>query len=120
MNINKMIRVASMSTHSRYQHCSIIFAGSRLLTYGYNHGEVHAEIMAINRLEALIRNHMRRPRNLHMINFMIKRKTGKIGNSIPCDGCYLASMNAGIKTITFINSAGKPVQLGGIFGLGEW
>lgn len=103
MNIQMMERIAKMSPHKRYQHCSLIFVGSRLISYGYNRGGIHAEEVAINRLNAWLRNQRRRPRNLHMINFMIKRKTGNPGSSYPCDICLYTAVHNGIKTITYMD-----------------
>lgn len=98
-----MKKIAKMSPHARYQHCSLIFAGSRLLAYGYNREGIHSEIVAINRLNALLRNdNSKRPRNLHMINLMIKKKNGKLGNSCPCDNCMAAIMSSNIKTVTYL------------------
>jgi deoxycytidylate deaminase len=100
MNINHLRRIASKSPHSRYKHCSLIFAGSRLLATGYNHGEVHAEIDALNHLDQVVRN-TRRPKTLHMINFMYKTISGNPGNSYPCKKCELVLNTAGFRSITY-------------------
>lgn len=114
MNLTMMKRIAKMSPHVKYQHCSLIFAGSRLLTYGYNREHIHAEIVAINRLNALLRNeNSKRPRNLHLVNLMIKRKNDRLGNSYPCDACCYEIVHAGIKHVTYFNDEGLPLQLGG-------
>lgn len=102
-----------MSPHTKYQHCSLIFAGSRLISYGYNRTSIHAEIVAINRLNAWLRNQRWRPRNLHMVNFMIRKKTGIPGNSYPCDKCYANAILNGIKTITCFDGKNWH-QLGGL------
>lgn len=101
MNLNQLTRIAKMSPHAKYQHCSIILAGNRLIAYGYNRKDLHAEIVAINRLNAWMRVSGKRPRNMHMINFMVKRKTGKIGNSRPCWRCNLKIYEAKIRYITY-------------------
>lgn len=111
MNLNQLTRIAKMSPHHRYQHCSLIFAGSRLIVYGYNRADLHAEIVAINRLNAWLRTGNKRPRNLHMVNFMIKRKTGTIGDSYPCEYCYATAMAAGINLITCFGSKTDVAQL---------
>lgn len=115
MNLNLMKRIAKRSPHARYQHCSLIFAGSRLISYGYNRDDLHAEIVAINRMNALFRNeNTRRPRNLHMVNFMIKKKTGNIGNSYPCPSCMAAMEEAGIRVLTYMAASGHFLQDGDI------
>jgi hypothetical protein len=110
MNINHLTRIANKSQHFKYQHCSLIYSGSRLITYGYNRTNLHAEIVAINRLNAWLRvGNSPRPRNLHMINFMIRRMTGTIGNSYPCEDCQLALAKANIKLHTWFEK-GKVCQ----------
>jgi tRNA(Arg) A34 adenosine deaminase TadA len=106
-----MRKIADRSTH-RYRHCSIIFAGSRLLTYGYNRGDTHAEIMAIRRLNQLYRTeNSARPRNLHIVNFMYKGSSGNPGNSAPCDNCNRAIYKAGIRRIAYYNQRYGFIQM---------
>lgn len=102
--------IARKSQHPKYQHCSLIYSGSRLITYGYNRAGIHAEIVAIRRLKAWMRvGNSPRPKNLHMVNFMIRKMTGTIGNSYPCENCQLALMKANIKLHTWFEK-GKACQ----------
>lgn len=110
MNLNLMKKIAKMSPHVKYQHCSLIFAGNRLLAYGYNLPHVHSEIVALRRLSAVVRNQDRMPKNLHMINIMLKKKSGSIGNSRPCIYCMTALYTHEIKKVTFTNSLGDFIQ----------
>ncbi len=106
-----MKKIASKSNH-KYQHCSMIFAGNRLISYGYNNNDVHSEVMAINRMKAVYRNnHKILPRNLHIVNLMIKKHSGNFGNSAPCNDCIGWITIVGIRTITYFNSSGKAVQI---------
>lgn len=114
MNLNLMRRIASKSPHVKYQHCTLIFVGNRLISYGYNRANAHAEIVALNRARAVFRNQKKIPSNLHMVNFMIKRKNGNLGNSYPCDKCYIHAILMGVRTITCFGDDGKPHQLGGM------
>lgn len=108
-----MKKIASKSTHHRYNHATLIFAGSRLLVVGYNNKDHHAEIVALRRLEALLRNgNTRRPRNLHLVNIMIKKKSGNLGDSYPCDNCMRAIEASDIRTITYIAKSGHWLQDG--------
>ncbi len=110
MNIDMMHRIASKSNH-KYRHCSIIFAGNRLLTWGYNHGDVHSEIMALKRLDQLFRNdNTRKPKNLHIVNFMYKNASGNPGNSAPCENCASRIFYAGIKRVTYYNKGFKQMR----------
>lgn len=104
MNLNQMTRIAGRSNHKLYSHCAMIFAGNRLLSYGYNFNEIHAEVSAIRRLTRIFRvDNSRRPANLHLVSFMVKRRTGFIGNSYPCPRCIQEMLNAGIRTFTYFN-----------------
>ena len=112
MNLNLLKKIASKSTHHRYNHASLIFAGSRLLVVGYNNKDHHAEIVALRRLEALFRNNnSRRPRNLHLVNLMIKKKSGNLGDSLPCKDCWIAIHIAKIAKVTFVNKQGRILQV---------
>lgn len=102
MNLSLMKRIARNSDHKTYNHCALIFASGRLLSYGYNTGTLHAEESAIRRLDRLYRtNNSHRSRNLHLISFMVKRRSGKLGTSIPCEECWEAIKKANIRTVTF-------------------
>lgn len=74
-----------------------------MLVYGYNHGDTHAEEMAIRRLKQLFRNQDSFPRNLHIVNFMFKAASGRPGNSYPCYNCSLAILRAGIHRVTYFD-----------------
>lgn len=115
MNLNHLKRVAQMSTHQRYNHCTLLFGGSRLLSVGYNTGNIHSEIMALKRLDQVLRNHNSpRPNNLHIINAMFKTMSGNMGNSFPCRQCVIALRDAGIKRVTWFGSDGIAYQVGGL------
>lgn len=102
MNLNQMMRIAKNSDHKLYNHCALILSGNRLLSYGYNSGTLHAEESAIRRLDRLYRtNNSRKPRNLHLISFMIKRKTGFFGSSYPCPDCWNIIEKNHIRTVTY-------------------
>lgn len=111
MNLTLLEKIANHSPHNKYLHSCLIYSGSRLLSYGYNDKDRHAEIMAINRLSALYRTgNSRYPTNLHLISYRHKRATGLIGNSLPCNECMKAIIKARIKKVTFFNG-NVPCQL---------
>ena len=112
MNLNLMKRIASKSPHDKYQHCTLIFAGSRLIATGYNTKDRHSEIVAIRKLEAWLRNsNTQRPKNLHLVNMMVRKNTGKFGNSKPCDDCWKAIRIALINRVTFVTEKGYVIQV---------
>lgn len=111
MNLNQMKKIAKKSDHHRYQHCSLIYAGPRLLAYGYNTVKEHSEIVALRRLSQIYRTkNTQRPKNLHMVNLMIKRRSGSLGNSFPCPRCYNAMLKQGINFVTSFNEKGVPIS----------
>ncbi len=72
---------------------------------------MHAEISAIKRLDRIYRpGNSIKPRNLHLVSFMIRKKTGTIGISTPCYNCYKALEKFGIKRITYFNDNGEVLQ----------
>src|SRR3989304_10146626 len=107
MNLNQMRRIAGKSLHPRYHHSELIFSGNRLLSYGYNFRETHAEESAIKRLLRRNRRGMDStslPNNLHLVSFMYKKSTGNMGNSLPCSHCMELIKLNGIKTVTYFDS----------------
>ena len=113
MNLNQMRRIASKSTNLRYCHAALILSGSRVLSYGYNFRDIHAEASAIKRL--LRRNRIGHkvtlPNNLHLISFMYKRNSGRMGNSLPCPECMDLLKTNNIRTVTYFDSRGQPWQI---------
>ena len=104
MNLNLMKRIAMHSDHKSYKHVALIFSGGRLLSYGYNTNTMHAEVSALKRLDRIYRTYnSRRPRNLHLVSFMLRKKTGNIGSSSPCDSCWDAIVGAKVRTVTYYN-----------------
>jgi deoxycytidylate deaminase len=110
MNLTMMKRIANRSNHKLYNHAALIFSGSRLLAYGYNHEQTHAEISAIRRFQRLYRpGNSRPPSNLHLISFMVKKSSSNIGNSKPCLNCRAAMIDIGIRWVTYFED-GKVYQ----------
>ena len=114
MNLNQMRRIADSSPHPTYHHSALIFSGNRLLAYGYNFSETHAEASAIRRLRRRVRKGLDSnsiPNNLHLISFMYKKSSGNMGTSLPCDKCMELLKLNGIRTVTFFDRKGIPCQI---------
>ncbi len=115
LNLNLLKRVAKKSPHDKYNHSSLIYSGSRLISFGYNHSNTHAEVHAIIKLFRLYRNkgieNRRYPNNLHLISFMQKRRSGNSGSSYPCSNCIEWIKRAGIRKVTYFNQQGQPCQM---------
>jgi deoxycytidylate deaminase len=104
LHLSQLKRIANRSSHHRYLHSALIYSGARLLSIGYNNEKHHAEVMAINRLQAIYRtDNSRFPNNLNLISFMQKRVSRSIGNSFPCPNCLSRIKKLGIRKVTFFN-----------------
>jgi hypothetical protein len=100
VNIALLSRRARQSPHFRYQHCALLFS-SRLLAWGYNTGTLHAEESALRRLDRIYRpGNTRRPSNLHLVSFMLRRRDGSSGTSEPCEKCAALLREAGVRRVT--------------------
>lgn len=103
MNENHLRRIAERSDHSRYAHCALLLSCGKPVAFGFNHGHVHAEIAALRMLQRGLRaGNSRVPSSLHLISFMVKRKTGHPGNSEPCEKCAQILRNSGVRRVTFM------------------
>lgn len=113
MNLNQMKRIASKSHHSKYCHSVLILDKDRVLSYGFNSNHKHAEVNAIRRLyrRNRIGIHYNLPKNLHLVSYMYKRKSGNPGNSQPCIQCMGVIRETRLfKTITYFQE-NKPCQI---------
>lgn len=97
--VKRLIKLASKSDHSRFYHATIIVKGSNIIGYGYNHGYTHSEC------DALYNVWPNKRIGATAINLRIT-KTGRFGNSKPCDNCRIALRKSGIKKIYFTDSDG--------------
>lgn len=97
-------RIAARSDHKLFHHVAIITSGKRVLAFGYNRGELHAEEIAIRRLNAYTRNNGGPPHSLTLTSIMFKRKNGVLGtSSFPCNKCLLKMEKANIRWVTYID-----------------
>lgn len=102
--IKRLIKLASRSDHSRFYHATIIVKGSNIIGYGYNHGYIHSEC------DALLDIWPNKRVGATAINLRIT-KTGRFGNSKPCDNCRSVLKKSGIKKVYYTNSSGEFILL---------
>lgn len=101
MKHEKLLRkIASKSTHRTFHHASLVIRGGAIKAYGYNHGEKHAEIMALGKLWP---NH--RP-GTTVINIRIRRN-GTLGDAKPCFNCREFMFKMGVRRIIYSNRYGS-------------
>jgi len=101
VNINRAIKEANKSDHYHHKHATLLFKGSTLVATGYNLGNKHSEIMALNKVK-----HKMGAKGLIAFNVRLT-KGGAIGMSRPCVQCEDALRMAGIKKTIFTNSMGN-------------
>lgn len=92
---NLLRRIASKSDHRTQKHAAIILKGSRLISAGYNHGEMHAEISAISKIR-----HKIPLDGCTIISFRVT-KSGEIGLSRPCIDCFFKLKVFGFRNVIY-------------------
>ena len=97
--INLLKKLSKKSDHKSYKHATLIMKGGALLSVGYNHGELHSEVVAIKKLWPNKRL------GTTVINIRTK-KDGSIGNSYPCQDCLHLLKTAGVKKLIVYTSIG--------------
>lgn len=69
-----------------------------MIASGYNLGDTHSEIMAINKVW------MNRRKGTTVINLMIRR-TGSMGNARPCGTCMEYLRSFGVDKVIYFNGS---------------
>jgi deoxycytidylate deaminase len=98
LSIRKLIKTARKSTHRSYHHGAIVIRGGAIISSGYNHGFIHAEVHAIKKLW---------PNTVKGCSVMVVRVTDKgFGKSKPCAECYKYMRDVGIGKVTYTDIIG--------------
>ncbi len=95
-----LMKVVEKSRHSHFFHAALVLHGNRILSSGYNRGELHAEVMAMNRLPLEAR-----PRST--VWSIRVTPTGKLANAKPCPECMEALRNNRVKKVVYSTAGGK-------------
>jgi deoxycytidylate deaminase len=115
MEIAKAASLLSNAKHSR-RIGAALFAGSRLLSIGYNtFGTTHPKSAPLCNIHAEQRALIRRQyyENGNRLIMYVYRETtdGKPGCSHPCKNCLGLLKEAGVSTVHFLDKAGKLSEL---------
>jgi deoxycytidylate deaminase len=97
-------KLALRSTHRQHHHAVIITRGGAQIAYGYNHGERHAEVMALKQLfpdDA---------KGCTLWSFRW-RKNGSWGMALPCQECQRIISFMKVKRVFYTDVNGKLVKL---------
>lgn len=93
-------RLVRKSTHKQHKHAVMVFRGGALVATGYNHGESHAEAVAMRKLWPDHRIGTR-------VVSIRMRKNGELGMAKPCPRCEAMLREAGVKSVTYSNYEGQ-------------
>lgn len=98
--IGKLKRLAAMSPHPAHKHATLILRGGAVVSFGYNHDNLHSELVALSRLWPNKR------RGTSIINIRITRG-GAYGLSFPCPSCLAELKENGVIKVSFTNKDGR-------------
>lgn len=92
--ITNATEIAKRSTHRSYKHGVIVTKGSSILATGFNHGTIHAEYHALNKLW---------PSKRRGVTVWSVRITpgGRLSCAKPCPKCQKLLIENGIKKVIF-------------------
>lgn len=96
------IKLASKSLHKQHFHAAIITCGGAVVSTGYNHKFLHAEMDALGKLKP---SQSRKRLTLYSFRW---RKGGQFGMAKPCSKCL--PWLSGFK-VYFTNETGELVRL---------
>lgn len=86
------------SDHDKNMHISVCLHGNNLVSLAVNKNHRHSEVRAIKKARGSKVN--------TIINVRVKRKSGKIGLSLPCQNCAEEIRKAGIEKVIYSTDAG--------------
>lgn len=92
-------RLAEKSPHKTYKHAVQIVKGGSVISYGYNHDTIHAEVQALNKLWP----GFARGTVVYSMRFT---RSGNLAMAKPCDDCETALRAAGVKKVVYSNREG--------------
>ncbi|AGE56192.1 cytidine and deoxycytidylate deaminase [Paramecium bursaria Chlorella virus NE-JV-1] len=105
--IEEASRLAAQ-TNGCFRHGCVILEGKKIVARGNNHvrtnigtSSIHAEMDALWKIQNSDAHS-----NLKAVIIRIS-KTGQFGNSRPCDMCYSALKQHGVKTIVYSSVGGR-------------
>lgn len=99
MSLNKLIKMARKSTHTRFHHGTLVIRGGAIIASGYNHDGRHSEIVALEKLWPSKR------KGCSIINIRLTKRG--FSNSRPCAHCNEYLRSNGISKVTYSDSLGR-------------
>lgn len=93
--LTRALKLTARSDHYHHKHATLLFKGSVVVAAGYNQGDKHSEIMALNKIK-----HKIKTKGLIAFNVRMT-KGGAVGIAAPCKDCTAAFKHAGISAVWF-------------------
>lgn len=94
------IKISKKSSHHQHHHAAFVIVGGRIQSIGYNVGNTHAEIKALQQLWPSKRL------GTKVYSFRW-RKNGTMGMAKPCAKCESYMKAAGVKIVFYSDSEGQ-------------
>ena len=104
MNLNTAKKVCQKSDNIQHFHSAFVVVGGRIQAIGYNVGDTHAEIKALQQLWPS----KRRGVKVYSLRF---RKGGTWGMAKPCPACEAYMKTNGVKTVFYTDRDGQLVKM---------
>lgn len=95
--------IAQKSSHPLFHHVALVFRNGKMLSAACNHNWNHAETRALKQVPQDKRSKL----TLYSLRF---NKRGQLRLAKPCDNCYNALSDNGVKTLYYSDSNGKIVR----------
>lgn len=98
-------KLAARSNHAWAHHACIITKGGKVVSFGANQNEAHAEAIALYRLPQRARG-CRIDARGHVLWSMRFNMSGTFGNAKPCRNCEGMIRACGIRTVVYSTPQG--------------
>lgn len=95
----RLLRLAAKAQHSRSFHAVLVKRGGAVLAAGYNHGHIHAEVMALNQLWP--------SKRAGTVVWSVRvTRGGRLAMAKPCPRCETYLRANGVKKVVYSSSEG--------------
>jgi deoxycytidylate deaminase len=102
--LKQAIKLAQNSPHPRFWHAAIVLKGGAVLSSGYNHDGLHAEVVALSKLWPSKR------RGVTVLSLRMGRD-GKLSMARPCPKCEKFCLDNGVSKVYFTDRKGEIQEL---------
>lgn len=97
------VRLLPRSTHTAHKHAVVVYRGGAIVAMGYNHGEIHAEVAALNKLWPSER------KGTKVVSIRMS-KGGNLRLAKPCPDCEAYMRENGVKLVVYSDNEGNMIR----------